>query len=98
MPTPSQPDREHNKRKPSIIAAVAVAIFLALIVGVVVITTRMTRSPDGRIVKVEDPAARSALPAASGEPATRPSSTPKIKVGVYLSHFTANGPNWTGKG
>jgi hypothetical protein len=86
------------KQRRNAIAVIAIAVLLALIISVIFIATRMTRSPDGRIVKVEDPAARAAAPAAAGVPATRPSNTPRIKVGVYLSHFTANGPNWTGKG
>ena len=84
-----------SKQRRNIIAVVAIALFLALIVGMTVIATRMTRSADGRIVRVADPAAPAP---ASVTPSTRPSDAPKIKVGVFLSHYTANGPNWTGKG
>ena len=95
----SQPNLMEKKHKRIVIAAVAVLIVLALIVGVVVVSTSMTRSSEGRVVKVDGAATLRTSPApSSASPVASPSTTPKIKVGVYLSHFTANGPNWTGKG
>jgi len=92
-----QSDSMDNKRKRFVIAAIAVAVLLALIMGVTVVSTRMTRSSEGRVVKIEDAAAPPS-PSKAAAPTFQLSNTPKIKVGVYLSHFTANGPNWTGKG
>lgn len=80
----------------TVIAVLAIAIALALIIGIMTVSMRMTRSSEGRVVKLEQRSPPSASPSARST--ERSSSAPKIKVGVYLSHYTANGPNWTGKG
>jgi len=85
---------EPSKQRRNVLAAILVALFITLIVGVAVMSSRMTRSSQGRAVRVDDPTAPTSPSAAASSLTT----TPKLKVGVYLSHFTANGPNWTGKG
>lgn len=80
------------------IAAIAIAVLIALIVGIGLVSSRMTRSADGRLVRIEDPATSAPSAPSASTATTPPPTAAKLKVGVYLSHFTANGPNWTGKG
>ncbi len=98
MVAPLREYMENNKQKRVVIAVIVVASFVVLIVTIAVISTRMTRSSDGRVAKIDDAAAPAPSVSPVAGPTSQPASARKIKVGVYLSHYTANGPNWTGKG
>jgi hypothetical protein len=60
-----------DRRRRRIIAVVAVLIFLALIIGVTVVSTRMTRSSSGRVVKIDG----AATPTPSASPTSLPANT-----------------------
>ena len=57
-----------SKQRRVILATAVVAVFLLLVVGIGVVASRMTRSSDGRLVKVADPAA--AVPVGAAAPAS----------------------------